>query len=91
MDAHKKMIQQDWEGKYRKYQYKRVREDTYHQKNMSVWTSAVEVLCDWKMDQISSIKIPQLKNILCFQYGSEKYKGKSKAFIVEIAKVNFME
>ena len=42
------------------------------------------------MNQISSLTITHIMNILHSYYFSDKYKGKRKAFIVDMEKIFFM-
>ena len=50
----------------------------------------MEALWEREVDHISSIKIPQLKNLLCYHYLYDKYKGQKKPFMVDIAKNKLM-
>ena len=46
----------------------------------------MEVLWEREVGYISSNKIPQLKNLLCYHYLYDKYKGQKKPYMVDIAK-----
>ena len=68
MDSQKARFQNDEEVKSGKYSYKKIHVERYLQKGLDLCTIIMEVLWEREVGHISSIKIPQFKNNLCYHY-----------------------